>query len=54
MATHSSVLSWRIPRTGESGRLQSTSELEMNEVTQHACTVSYLVGGMGSLPHLLL
>ena len=33
MATHSSVLTWRIPRTEEPGRLQSTSELDMNEVT---------------------
>ena len=24
MATHSSILDWRIPRTEESGRLQST------------------------------
>ena len=24
MATHSSILAWRIPRTEESGRLQST------------------------------
>ena len=34
MATHSSVLTWRIPRTEESGRLQSTQEGK-TEATQH-------------------
>ena len=37
MATHSSILAWRIPRTEEPGGLQSLSckELDINEVTQH-------------------
>ena len=35
MATHSSVLAWRIPWTEESGRLQSmgSPESDMTEVT---------------------
>ena len=34
MATHSSILAWRIPWTGEPGRLQSIEwqRLDMNEV----------------------
>ena len=41
MATHSSILAWRIPWTEEPGRLQSIgSQIDMNEVTQHTrmCT----------------
>ena len=36
MATHSSVLAWRIPATGEPGdcRLWDHTELDMTEVTQ--------------------
>jgi len=34
MATHSSVFSWRIPRTKERGRLRT--ELDMTEATYHA------------------
>ena len=30
MATHSSVLAWRIPGTGEPGRLQSMGSLRMD------------------------
>ena len=35
MATHSSILAWRIPRTEEPGRLQSigSKESDMTEVT---------------------
>ena len=38
MATHSSILAWRIPRTKEPGRLQSIGhkELDTSEVTEHA------------------
>ena len=38
MATHSSILAWRIQRTEEAGRLQSWGyeELDTNEVTAHA------------------
>ena len=40
MATHSSILAWRIPWTEEPGGLQSTGCKESNttEVTQHAHT----------------
>ena len=39
MATHSSILAWRIPWTEESGGLQSigSQELDMTEATEHAC-----------------
>ena len=40
MATHSSILAWRIPKTEESGRLLwGRKELNTPEVSQHACTV---------------
>ena len=32
MATHSSILAWRIPRTEESGRLQSMGSQELDTV----------------------
>ena len=39
MATHSSILAWRIPWTEEPGRLQSiASESDITEVSKHACT----------------
>ena len=39
MATHSSILAWRIPWTEEPGRLQSIgSELDTTEATEHAHT----------------
>ena len=37
MATHSSILAWRIPWTEEPGGLQSM-RLDMIEVTEHAHT----------------
>ena len=39
MATHSSVLAWRIPWTEEPGGLQSIGhkELDTTEVTEHTC-----------------
>ena len=39
MATHSSILAWRIPWTEKSGRLQSMGHKELitTEATQHAC-----------------
>ena len=41
MATHSSILAWRIQRTEEAGRLQSWgyAELGTTEVTEHARVV---------------
>ena len=32
MATHSSILAWRIPRTEEPGRLQSTGSQELDTI----------------------
>ena len=39
MATHSSILAWRIPWTEESGGLQSigSQELDMTEATDDKC-----------------
>ena len=39
MATHSSILAWRIPWTEEPGRLQSSGckESNMTEVMEQAC-----------------
>ena len=39
MATHSSILAWRIPWTKEPGGLQSTGlqRVRVNWVTKHAC-----------------
>ena len=39
MATHSSVLAWRIPWTEEAGRLQSMLQRFRHEST-HGCTLS--------------
>ena len=36
MATHSSILAWRIPWTEEPGGPQGHKELDTPEVTQHA------------------
>ena len=50
MGTHSSIHAWRIPWTGEPGRLQSTGsqELDMTEETAHTCAhtrkISYAMG----------
>ena len=40
MATHSSILAWRIPWTGEPGGLQSWAckESDMTDRAEHACT----------------
>ena len=39
MATHSSILAWRIPRTEEPGGLQSIGlQRDLTEATQHTCT----------------
>ena len=39
MATHSSILAWRVPWTEEHGRLQSVGlqESDRTAVTEHAC-----------------
>ena len=43
MATHSSILAWRIPWTEEPGRLQSTGskELDTTEATELTCMYVY-------------
>ena len=42
MATHSSILAWRLPRTGEPGRLQSVhrvakSQVKLKRLSTHSC-----------------
>ena len=46
VATHSSILAWRIPRTEESGGLQSIGS-QTTKATWHACTP--VKGGGGVL-----
>ena len=43
MASHSSTLAWRIPRTEEPGRLKSmlSQRVGHNWVTEHMCTHTY-------------
>ena len=40
MATHSSILAWRIPWTEEPGGLQSTGHKEL-DTTEHTCMYRY-------------
>ena len=40
MATHSSILTWRIPWTGEPGELQSTGSLESDMTEQLLLTLT--------------
>ena len=49
MATHPSILPWRIPWTEEPGGLQSigSQELGMTEVTEHARTTAQLITMVG-------
>ena len=43
VATHSSILAWSIPRTEETGRLQSMgSQSDMTEMTRHSCRLGSL------------
>ena len=39
MATHSSILAWEIPWTGEPGGVQSMGVTEESDMTEHACRV---------------
>ena len=43
MASHSSILAWRIPRTGEPGRLKSmlSQRAGHNWATEHMCTHTF-------------
>ena len=38
MATHSSILAWRIPWTESGGLYSTASQRDMTEVTEHECT----------------
>ena len=38
MATHFSILAWRIPGTEDPGGLQSLGVAKESDVTEHACT----------------
>ena len=42
-ATHSSILAWRIPWTGEPGRLQSTGfkETQLRQLSLHTCAINH-------------
>ena len=56
MATHSSVLAWRIPGTGEPGELQSMGlqRVEHNlATTQQQLTLSFSYHLSSSLHHIL-
>ena len=56
MATHSSILAWRIPWTEEPGRLQSmrSQELDMTEATVHTHCKQYWFSMPIGSPLLLL
>ena len=53
MATHSSILAWRIPWTEELGGLQSTGRKEL-DTTERACTHNKLHFIFNILVHLTL
>ena len=54
MATHSSILAWRIPWTEEPGRLQSTGvmKLDTTEATEdaHSCNSIPSLGELLDVP----
>ena len=44
MATHSSVLAWRVPRTEEPGGLQTMrSQKSQTRLSVHTCMGTYLI-----------
>ena len=43
MATHSSILAWKIPWTGEPGGLQTVQGAAELDVTEHTCTLLFYV-----------
>ena len=47
MATHSSILAWKIPWTEEHGRLQSTGHKELDATERLHCTTG-VASRMGS------
>ena len=50
MATHSSVLAWRVPWTEEPGGLQSMGHKE-SDTTEHLSSSTFLNGRVSGLPH---
>ena len=51
MATHSSVLAWRVPRTEEPGGLQSVGwQRVRHDLSLHAHTFSFSQGSSSSFP----
>ena len=55
MATHPSTLARKIPRTEESGGLQSTGLQRVRYMTEHTCSHShFLLGWKGDLGGILL
>ena len=55
MATHSSILAWKIPRTKEPGGLHSSwgRRVRTNLMTEHACMRAQLMGRVVVLTHLV-
>ena len=56
MATHSSILAWRIPWTEEPGKLQSMGLQRVGHDSMHARAHTYthiINGGMASLSYLI-
>ena len=43
MATHSSILAWKIPRTEEPDRLRSIGVQKKSDITEHALFVAQLL-----------
>ena len=44
MATHSSVLAWRIPQTGEAGGLPSMGSQSRTRLNRHSSSVAVILG----------
>ena len=47
MATHSSILAWRIPWTEEPGRLQSTGSQRVNSLSPVSCLLLHSLSNAG-------
>ena len=48
MATHSSALAWKIPRTGEPGELQSMGSQSQTRLSDFTSLTSYFITGEGN------
>ena len=48
MAPHSSTLAWKIPRTEEPGRLQSTGSQSQTRLSDFTSLTSYFITGEGN------